>query len=78
MPADEVSLRVYTSGFRLVQKFAFNSEDGEDQLNDGIHMYLWDGLDEVKRSVPPGNYLCFITVYVGKKKYEAAGQFEVP
>ena len=76
--ADEVFLKVYTSGFRIVREFDFNQQERADLLDAGPHDFAWDLRDEEKRPMPPGNYLCFIDVKVGKKRYEASGKTEIP
>ena len=77
LDADKVFLRIFTSGFRLVQDFSFDPRNGADELGAGSHEYTWDGKDDVKRSLPPGIYLCFIEVDVGRKRFEAGGQLEI-
>jgi hypothetical protein len=76
--ADEVFLKVYTSGFRIVQDLVFDSKNNIDFLAAGAHEYVWDCKDNVRRPMPPGSYLCFIEIHVGKIKYSASGQTEVP
>jgi len=78
MQADEVFLKIYTSSFRLVQEFAYDSKNESDQLAPGTHEVAWDGKDDAKRPLSSGTYFCFITVQVGKKKYETSGQVEIP
>jgi flagellar hook assembly protein FlgD len=78
VPADEVYLKIYTSGFRLVREFHFTSTYGPENLTGGTHEMGWDGKDEEGRPMPPGNYLCFIDINVGKKRYEASGKTEIP
>jgi flagellar hook assembly protein FlgD len=78
IPADEVFIRVYSSGFRLVRNFEFNSKNDSDQLTAGTHDFDWDCTDDVKRVLHPGTYLCFIEVKSGKTKFEANGQTEIP
>jgi hypothetical protein len=78
IPADEVFLKVYSSGFRIVRSFEFTQKDDPDFLTAGNHDFAWDGMDEQKRHMPPGDYLCFIDIHVGKKKYEASSKTEIP
>ena len=77
-PADEVFLKIYTSGFRLVREFHFDKDENPENLSADTHELNWDGKDEEKRPMPPGNYLCFIDIKVGKLKYEASGKTEIP
>lgn len=78
IPADEAFLKIYTSGFRVVREFYFNKDENSDYLPAGTHDFSWDGKDDNKRPLPPANYLCFIDVNAGKKKYEASGKTEIP
>ena len=71
-------MRIYTSGFRLVRDFSFNKIEKPEYLTSGTHEITWDGKDDQMRAMPPGNYLCFISVSVGKKSYEASGKTEIP
>lgn len=76
--ADEVNLKVYTSGFRLAREFDFNKEQNPENLTAGPHEITWDGKDEEDRPMPPGSYLCFVRVNVDKKTYEASGKTNIP
>ena len=78
VPADEVFISIYTSGYRVVRKFSFNKDQNPEYLTPGDHEYTWNGMDEKKRPLAPGIYLCFINVHVGKKHYEASGKTEIP
>ncbi len=78
IPSNEAFLRIYTSGFRLVWDVEFNKDNKPEYLTAGTHEDTWDGKDEEGRPMPPGNYLCFITLNVGKKSYEASGKTEIP
>jgi hypothetical protein len=78
VPADEVFLKIYSSGFRIVHEFHFTPKDKPEFLASGGHEAVWDGKDEQRRPMPPGTYLCFINVNVGKKRYEASGKTEIP
>jgi len=78
IPADEAYLRVYTSGFRLVWEENYNSKEKPENLTSGGHETVWNGKDDEGRIMPPGTYLCFISLTVGKKTYEASGKTEMP
>jgi FlgD Ig-like domain len=78
VPADQVYLWIYTSGFRLVEDFNFNKKKQPENLSLGRHEITWDGKDSQGRRMPPGTYLCFISIHVGDKHYEASGKTEVP
>ena len=78
IPADQVFLAVYTSGFRVVRRFNFSKDKNPEELTIGSHDLTWDGKDEEGRPMPPGIYLCFIDMNVGKKKYETSGKTEIP
>lgn len=75
---DQVYLKVYTSGFRLVWDENFNKEKRPDYLTSGDHEVTWDGKDEEGRPMPPGLYLCFLDMTAGKKSYESSGKTEIP
>jgi len=78
IPADEVFLKIYSSGFRVVHGFQFNRDHQPERLSPGTHEVFWDGRDEQGRKIPPGTYLCFIDVRAGGKRYEASGRVEFP
>ena len=78
IPADEAYLRVYTSSFRLVWEENYNSKEKPENLTSGGHETVWNGKDDEGRIMPPGTYLCFISLTVGKKTYEASGKTEMP
>jgi len=78
VPADEVYLKVYSSGFRVVHGFEFSKERQPGLLSPGAHEVTWDGRDEQGRKMPPGDYFCFIDVRAGGKRYEATGRVEIP
>ncbi len=78
VPADEAFLKIYTSGMRVVREFYFNKNENQDYLPAGLHELSWDGRDENNRPMPPGNYLCFIDIKSGLKKYESIGKTEIP
>ena len=78
VPASEAYLRVYTSGFRLVWEENFNKEKNADYLTAGTHQTTWNAKDDQDRPMPPGTYLCFISVTVGKKSYDGSGKTEIP
>lgn len=78
IPSSEVFLRVYTSGFRLVWDENFNQDNQPQFLTSGDHDTYWNARDEEERPMPPGNYLCFISITVGKKNYEASSKTEIP
>lgn len=71
-------MRVYTTGFRLVWEMNFNKDEKSEYLGTGTHETTWDGKDDEGRPMPPGSYLCFISVTVGKKSYEASSKTEMP
>lgn len=71
-------MRVYTSGFRLVWEENFNPKEKPEFLTLGTHETTWNGKDDEGRSMPPGTYLCFISLTVGKKTYEGSGKTEMP
>lgn len=78
MPADEAYLRVYTSGFRLVWEEDFSKDEKPEYLGAGTHETTWNGRDDEGRPMPPGTYLCFISVTSGKKNYESSSKTEIP
>jgi hypothetical protein len=78
VPADEVYLKIYSSGFRVVHGFEFNKEQQPGLLTPGAHEVTWDGRDEQGRRIPPGDYFCFIDVRAGGKRYEASGRVGIP
>jgi flagellar hook assembly protein FlgD len=78
MKAKEVDVKVFTSGFRMVQQFSFDPHNQADNLKTGPHEVAWDGKDDQQRPMPPGDYLCFILVQTDKKDYEASGKTEIP
>jgi flagellar hook assembly protein FlgD len=78
IPADEVFIKIYTSGFRIVREFQFNKDQNPENLTAGTHDLGWDGKDEEKRPMSPGVYLCFIDVNVDKKRYETSGKTVIP
>jgi flagellar hook assembly protein FlgD len=78
IPADEAYLRVYTSGFRLVWEENYNPNEKPEYLTAGDHETIWNGKDDEGRPMPPANYMCFISLTVGKKTYEASGKTEMP
>lgn len=75
---DQVYLKVYTSGFRLVWDESFGKEKRPDYLTSGDHEVTWDGKDEEGRPMPPGLYLCFLDMTAGKKNYQSSGKTEIP
>jgi len=77
-PAKEAYLRVYTSGFRMVWDENFNKDEHPEFLGAGTHETTWNGKDDQGRPMPPGSYICFISVTVGKKSYESSGKTEMP
>lgn len=76
--ADEVFLKVYSSGFRLVHGWHFNTKEGREYLIAGSHEFLWDGRDGYGRRFPPGLYLCFIDIRVGERHFESSGRTGIP
>jgi len=76
--ADETYVRVYSSGFRLVWEVNFNKNEKPENLTLGSHEAAWNGQDDEGRSMPPGTYLCFVSLTVGKKSYEASGKTDIP
>ena len=78
VPANEAYLRVYTSGFRLVWEMNFNKDEKPEYLGSGAHEVTWNGKDDEGRPMPPGTYLCFISVTAGKKSYESSSKTEMP
>ena len=77
-PSDEVHLNIYTSGFRIVRNFIFDRDQKPEFLQAGTHEFIWDGKDDMGRWMPPGTYLSFIEMNLGKKRYEASGKTELP
>ncbi len=63
---------------RPVVNFEFNKHEKPEYLTAGTHEVVWDGRDEEERPMPPGSYICFISITVGKKTYEASGKTEIP
>ncbi|HVZ81662.1 MAG TPA: hypothetical protein VHE12_12810 [bacterium] len=78
VPADEVYLRVFTSGLRLVWEDTFNKKEKPEFLTIDPHDVTWNGRDDVGRPMPPGYYICFISVTAGKKTYESSSKTEIP
>lgn len=78
IPADEAYLRVFTSGFRLVWEEVFNKDQKPEFLTTDPHDVTWNGRDDQGRPMPPGSYICFISVTVGKKSYESSSKTEIP
>jgi flagellar hook assembly protein FlgD len=78
MQVQEVNLSIYTSSFRIVRRFTFNPLNQVQFLAVGAHEFVWDGLDEEGRPLVPGTYLCFVGAKLGKKNYEASGDFSTP
>jgi hypothetical protein len=78
IPADEAYLRVFTSGFRLVWEDVFNKDQKPEFLTTDPHDVTWNGRDDQGRPMPPGSYICFISVTVGKKTYESSAKTEIP
>ncbi len=76
--SEEVSIKIYTSGFRLVRAFSFDKREHPENLDAGIHDLTWDGRDEGGHPMPTGNYFCFININAGKKTYEASGRTNIP
>jgi flagellar hook assembly protein FlgD len=56
----------------------FNKDEKPEFLTSGNHETSWNAKDEEDRPMPPGNYLCYISISVGKKTYEASGKTEIP
>ena len=78
MKAQEVDVKIFTSGFRLVRQFGFDKHEHNENLKLGQHDMTWDGKDEQDRAMPPGTYLCFILIQTEKKDYEASSKTEIP
>ncbi len=78
IPAEQVFVKVFSNGFRIVFGLEFNKGQQPEFLTAGEHETVWDGKDEEKRRMPPGNYLCFIEVRAGGKSYEASGKTDIP
>lgn len=78
IPADEAYLRVFTGGFRLVWEETFNKNEKPEFLTTDPHDVTWNGRDDQARPMPPGFYICFISVTVGKKTYESSSKTEIP
>jgi hypothetical protein len=76
--ASETFLRIFTSGFRIVREFDFFKKESPGMLTKGDHQVNWDGKDEEGRPMPPGTYLCFVSITVGKKTYESSGMTNIP
>jgi flagellar hook assembly protein FlgD len=76
--SDEVAIKIYTSGFRLVRAFDFDKHEHPEYLDAGLHEVVWDGKDEQGRMMPPETYLCFINIVAGKRTYEASGRTSFP
>lgn len=76
--ANEVDVKIFTSGFRLVRQFSFDKHVHNENLLPGPHEITWNGRDEEDRAMPSGHYICFILVETDKKDYEASGKTEVP
>ncbi len=77
-PVEKVFLKIYTSGFRIIRIYEFNKKEKLEYLTAGPHEFSWDGKDEEGRFLPPGVYLCFIDLNVGKKRYEASSKTKIP
>jgi flagellar hook assembly protein FlgD len=71
-------LRIFTSGLRPVLVFEFNKDQKPEYLTKGTHEIVWDAKDEEGRAMPPGGYICFISITVSKKTYDASGKTEIP
>lgn len=71
-------MRVFTSGFRLVWEEVFNKDQKPEFLTTDPHDVTWNGRDDQGRPMPPGSYICFISVTVGKKSYESSSKTEIP
>jgi flagellar hook assembly protein FlgD len=78
MKALEVNVKIFTSGFRMVRQFGFDKHHQSENIMPGEHEMTWDGKDEEDRTMPPGNYLCFIEAETEKKTYEASGMTNIP
>jgi len=76
--AQEINVKVFTSGFRLVRQFSFDKHQHNENLSPGEHEMSWDGRDEQNRAMPPGNYLCFIIVETENKNYDASAKTNIP
>jgi flagellar hook assembly protein FlgD len=78
VPADEAYLRIFTSGYRMVWETTFTKAEKPEFLEAGDHDVTWNGRDDQSRPMPPGYYICFISVTVGKKTYETNSKTEIP
>ena len=59
IPADEASLKVFTSGFRVVREFFFNKGENPEYLSSGTHDFSWDGRDDQSKTPAAGNLSLF-------------------
>ncbi len=62
----------------MVWEATYGKAEHPEYLDAGNHETTWNGRDDQGRSMPPGTYLCFISVTVGKKSYESSGKTEMP
>jgi 3-isopropylmalate dehydrogenase len=76
--ADHTFLRIFTSGLRPVLVYEFNKDQKPEYLTKGTHEIVWDAMDEEGRPMPPGSYICFLSITVNKKTYEASAKTEIP
>jgi hypothetical protein len=76
--AERAYLKIFTSGLRPVRDFDYSKDEKPEYLSKGLHEVVWDGRDEDSRPMPPGSYICFISITAGKKTYEASGKTEIP
>jgi len=76
--AREINIKIFTSGFRLVEQFSFDKQAHSENLSAGEHEMSWDGKDEQGRAMPSGNYLCFVVIETEKKDYEASAKTNIP
>ncbi len=76
--ADHTYLRIFTNGLRPVLVYEFSKDQKPENLSSGTHEIVWDGKDEEGRPMPPGSYICFISISANKKTYDANSKTEIP